>query len=82
MGPSVYSLAGGLVPGSSGGGKHGWLILFFLWGCKGQEATLIRTTFNWSWLTGSEIQSIILKGGAQKHSGSHGAGGAETSTLS
>ena len=28
----VYSLFGGLVPGSSGG--SGWLILFFLWGCK------------------------------------------------
>jgi hypothetical protein len=28
----VYSLVGGLVPGSSGG--SGWLILFFLWGCK------------------------------------------------
>ena len=29
----VYSLIGGLVPGSSG--VYGWLImLFFLWGCK------------------------------------------------
>jgi hypothetical protein len=29
----VYSLVGGLVPGSSG--DSGWLILlFFLWGCK------------------------------------------------
>jgi hypothetical protein len=29
----VYSLVGGLVPGSSWG--SGWLILlFFLWGCK------------------------------------------------
>ena len=29
----VYSLVGGLVPGSAGG--SGWLILlFFLWGCK------------------------------------------------
>ena len=27
----VYSLAGGLVPGSSGGSS--WLILFSLWGC-------------------------------------------------
>jgi hypothetical protein len=25
------------------------------------KATLIRTTFNWSWLTGSEVQSIITK---------------------
>jgi hypothetical protein len=31
----VYSLFDGLVPGSSGGGVSGWLILlFFLWGCK------------------------------------------------
>ena len=31
----VYSLVGGLVPGSTGGGGSGWLILlFFLWGCK------------------------------------------------
>jgi hypothetical protein len=28
----VYSLVGGLVPGSSGG--TGWFILFLLWGCK------------------------------------------------
>jgi hypothetical protein len=28
----VYSLVGGLVPGSSG--VSGWLILFFLWGFK------------------------------------------------
>jgi hypothetical protein len=27
--------------------------------------TVIRTTFNWSWLTGSEVQSIIIKAGAQ-----------------
>jgi hypothetical protein len=25
------------------------------------EATLRRTTFNWGWLTGSEVQSIIIK---------------------
>jgi hypothetical protein len=25
------------------------------------KATLIRTTFNWGWLTGSEVQSIIMK---------------------
>jgi hypothetical protein len=28
------------------------------------KATLIKTTFNWSWLTGSEVQSIIIKAGA------------------
>jgi hypothetical protein len=26
------------------------------------KATLIRTKFNWGWLTGSEIQSIIMAG--------------------
>jgi hypothetical protein len=32
----VYSLVGGLVPGSSGG--SGWLILlFFLWGCNPRQ---------------------------------------------
>jgi hypothetical protein len=25
------------------------------------NATLIRATFNWGWLTGSEIQSSIIK---------------------
>jgi hypothetical protein len=31
----VYSLVGGLVPGSSGVGGTGWFILLFLlWGCK------------------------------------------------
>jgi hypothetical protein len=25
------------------------------------KATFIRTTFNWGWLTGSEVQSIIIK---------------------
>jgi hypothetical protein len=47
------------------------------------KATLIiRTTFNWGWLTGSEVQSIIIKAGAWQHSGRHGAGGAESSTSS
>jgi hypothetical protein len=27
------------------------------------KATLIRTTFNWSWLTSSEVQSIIIQAG-------------------
>ena len=38
------------------------------------KATLIRTTFNWSWLTGSEVQSIIIKVGAWQHPGRHGMG--------
>jgi len=28
------------------------------------KATLIRTAFNWGWLTGSEVQSIIIKVGS------------------
>jgi len=35
------------------------------------------TTFSWGWLTGSEVQSIIIKEGAWQHPGRHGAGGAE-----
>jgi hypothetical protein len=27
------------------------------------KATLIETTFNWGWLTGSEVQSIIINMG-------------------
>jgi hypothetical protein len=38
------------------------------------KATLIRTTFNWGWLAGSEVQSIIIKVEAQQHPGRHGTG--------
>jgi hypothetical protein len=41
------------------------------------KATLIRTTFNWGWLSGSEDQSFIIKVGAWQCPGRHGAGGAE-----
>jgi hypothetical protein len=44
------------------------------------EATLTRTTFNWGWLTGSEVQSIIIKAEAWQCPGRHGAGGAVSST--
>ena len=44
------------------------------------KATPIRTTFNWGWLIGSEVQSIIIKAGTWQHSGRHGAEGAESST--
>jgi hypothetical protein len=33
------------------------------------KATLERTTFNWGWLTGSEVQSIITKMGTWQHPG-------------
>jgi hypothetical protein len=40
------------------------------------KSTLKRTTFNWGWLTASEIQSIIIKVGAWQLDG----GRAEIST--
>jgi hypothetical protein len=46
------------------------------------KATLIRTTVSWGWLTGSEIQFIIIKAGTWQHLGRHDAGGAESSTSS
>jgi hypothetical protein len=46
------------------------------------KATLTRITFNWGWLTGSEVQSIIIKVGTWQHPGRHGAGGTESSTSS
>jgi hypothetical protein len=38
------------------------------------KATLIRTTFNWGWPAGSEVQSIIIKAGAWQEHGSMQAG--------
>jgi hypothetical protein len=46
------------------------------------KAILIRTTFNWGWPPGSEIQFIIIKVRTWQHPGRHGAGGAESSTSS
>jgi hypothetical protein len=46
------------------------------------KATLIRTTFNWGWLAGSEVQSIITKVGEWQHPGRNGAGGTENSASS
>jgi hypothetical protein len=31
------------------------------------KASLVRTTFNWGWLTGSEVQSIIINEGTCQH---------------
>jgi hypothetical protein len=46
------------------------------------KASLIKKpTFNWGWLTGSEVQSIIIKVRAWQYPGRHGAGGAESSML-
>jgi hypothetical protein len=46
------------------------------------QATLIKSTFNWGWLIGSEVQSIIIKAGTWQHPGRQNAGGAESSTSS
>ena len=39
-----------------------------------------RTSFNWGWLTGSEVQSNIIKVRAWQHLGRLGTGGAESSS--
>jgi hypothetical protein len=46
------------------------------------KASLIKTIFNWGWLTGSKIQSIIIKAGVWQCPGRHGTGGAEISISS
>jgi hypothetical protein len=46
------------------------------------KATLIRTTFNWGWLIGSEVPSINTKAGIWQHPGRHDSGRAEGSTSS
>jgi hypothetical protein len=49
------------------------------------KASLIKkkkTTFNWGWLTGSEVQSIIIKAGAWHHPDRHGRRGVKSSTSS
>jgi hypothetical protein len=46
------------------------------------QATLIRTTFNWGWLIGSEVQSIIIKAITWQYPGRYVAGGADSSTSS
>ena len=43
------------------------------------KATLIRTTFNWGLLTGSEVHYIIIKVEAWQHPGRHGVGRVESS---
>ena len=53
-----------------------------LWTDTMTKARLIKTTLNWGWLTGSEVQSIIIKVGTWQHSGRHGTGVAESSTPS
>ena len=40
------------------------LRVLLLWTGTTTKATLIRTTFNWGWLPGSEVQSIIIIAGS------------------
>jgi hypothetical protein len=42
------------------------------------KTILIKKTFNWGWLTGSEVQSIIIKVRAWQYPDRHGTGGAES----
>jgi len=44
------------------------------------KATLERTTFNWGWLTGSEVWSTIIKAETWQHPGRHGMERTESST--
>jgi hypothetical protein len=44
------------------------------------QDNFIRAIFIWGWLTGSEVQSNIIKAGTWQHTGSHGIGRAESST--
>jgi hypothetical protein len=46
------------------------------------KATLIRTTFNWGWLTGLQVKFSIIKAGTWQHPGRHDAEGAKSSTSS
>jgi hypothetical protein len=41
-----------------------------------------QKTFNWGWLTGSDVQSIIIKVGSWQYPGGHGTAGSESSMSS
>jgi|UPI0000F4F55F hypothetical protein len=43
------------------------------------KATLIKATFNIGWLTGSHVQSSIIKARSMAASRKHGTGGAQSS---
>jgi hypothetical protein len=43
--------------------------VLLLWTDTTAKATLIRTTFNWDWRTGSEVQSIVIKAGTWHQAG-------------
>ena len=62
--------------------KYKYVCLRFslLWTDTMTNTTLIRTAFNWSWRTGSEVQSIIIKVWAWQRLGRHCTGDAESST--
>ena len=49
--------------------------IFLLYVLKFCLSFLIKTTFNWGWLIGSEVQFIVIKEGTWQHPGGHGAEG-------
>jgi hypothetical protein len=46
------------------------------------KASLLRIAFNWGWLTGLEVQSIIIKATVWQLPDMHGTRAAESSTSS
>jgi hypothetical protein len=57
-------------------------MVLLLWTDTMTKATFMRTTFNWSWLTCSKDQSIIIKVRSWQHPGRHDVWGTESSTSS
>jgi hypothetical protein len=58
------------------------MVLLLLTDTMTKARLMKKTTLNWGWLTGSEVQSIIIQVGAWQYPGRHGAGGAESSMSS
>jgi hypothetical protein len=46
------------------------------------QGNFYEDNINWGWLTGLEVQSIIIKVGTWQHPGRHGAGEDESSPSS
>lgn len=58
------------------------LRVLLLWIDTVTKTTFKRMTFDWGWLTGSEVQSIIIKVRTWQYPGKHGIGKAESSASS
>jgi hypothetical protein len=50
--------------------------------CPADQATVIRTSFTSGWVTGSEVQSTVIKAGTWQYPSRHGAGEADNSIFS